>query len=73
MKLPWRIEWTTYGESMGTNSRSRIVDADGKHVVTVGYGSQKQVHEAERIADLICSKVNGPATAGCAVREQVQV
>lgn len=55
---PWKIEWTNFGESMGYNSRSRIVDADGDHVITIGDGSTSQVALAERTAALIVDAVN---------------
>lgn len=56
---PWTIRYTRFGESMGYDSRSVIVDANGHVVTTIGTGSSDQVLLAERTASEIVHAVNG--------------
>lgn len=56
--IPWKVEWSRFGESMSHNSRSRIVDANGRDVVTIGYGDARGVVSAEMTAVQIVSAVN---------------
>lgn len=55
---PWRIESTRFGESMSRDSRSRIVDASGRQIVTLGGALHLRDAEAEALAQLIVSAVN---------------
>lgn len=55
---PWRIESTSFGESMGYDSRSRIVDANGKHVITIGTGVWQDRAREENLAFEIVDAVN---------------
>lgn len=55
---PWTVEWTRFGDSMGYDSRSRIVDAAGLDVVTIGRGDARGVAAAEMTADRIVRAVN---------------
>jgi hypothetical protein len=41
-KKPWKVVYTDFGESMGTDSKSKIVDADGKPIVVIGTGVDGQ-------------------------------
>jgi hypothetical protein len=63
---PWSVKYTNFGESMGYDSRSVIIDANGHVVVTIGNGSGHQVALAERTASQIVQAVNG------AIRETTQ-
>lgn len=51
-KRPWRLEWTNFGESMGYDSRSRIVDADGRLITEIGNGVHelRGLHEATALS-----------------------
>jgi hypothetical protein len=59
LKKPWRIVYTDFGESMGTDSKSKIVDADGKPVATIGNGDARSIADHEAAAAEIVSAVNG--------------
>ena len=56
---PWRLAWTSFGESKGYDSRSRILDANGLHVVTIGDGSSDRRKLHEQIAAAVVSAANG--------------
>lgn len=55
---PWRVEWTNFGESIGYDSRSRIVDAEGNWVAEIGDGVWDRIAQHEALASLIVSAVN---------------
>jgi hypothetical protein len=55
---PWRVEWTQFGESMGYDSRSRIVDARGHIITTIGRGDHGCISSDEETASMIVAAVN---------------
>lgn len=55
---PWRVEWTNFGQSIGYDSRSRIVDAEGNWVAEIGDGVWDRIAQHEALASLIVSAVN---------------
>lgn len=58
---PWRVDWTNFGESMGYDRQSRIVDANGETVLTVRTGGRdvrEMIVTDELIAHRIVSAVN---------------
>lgn len=55
---PWMAISTQFGESMGYDSISRVVDANGRHVVTVGNGAAELRALHERIAKAIVDAAN---------------
>lgn len=56
--LPWRAEYATCGESIGAARRSRIVDANGKHVVTLGTSFSAEAKDNEITIDFIVKAAN---------------
>lgn len=56
--LPWEVVDTNFGESIGANSRSRIIDADGGLVAELGTGAQDDVARAEYTAGFIVAAAN---------------
>ncbi|CAN5259147.1 hypothetical protein BH10PSE15_BH10PSE15_03560 [soil metagenome] len=60
---PWRAEWTRFSESVGYGSRTRILAANGNHVITVGDGTLAGKALQEDMAQAIV------AAANCAVAD----
>ena len=63
---PWRIAYTEFGESMGYDSKTMILDANGLHVITVGSGTNDVIRRSleESIADLIVDAANSGKLIG---------
>jgi hypothetical protein len=63
---PWKVVYTDFGESMGYDSRSRIVDADGKPIAVIGTGEHCLIAEHEAVAAEIVCAVNRVAVLDAA-------
>lgn len=57
-KTPWRVDWTNFGESMGYDSKSRIVDTDGRTITQIGNGVSELRSLHEETANIIVNAVN---------------
>ena len=55
---PWQLELTRFDESLGSNSLTRVVAANGRHVITIGDGNPVDKALHERIAAAIVAAAN---------------
>lgn len=55
---PWRIERTRFRLAGDVDSKSRIVDANGAHVITIGTGVERNIAREENLASEIVDAVN---------------
>ena len=65
---PWRVELTRFDESFGCNSLTRIVAANGRHVITIGDGDHVSKGLHERIAAVIVAAANNAEGQGARER-----
>jgi len=60
---PWSLKYTKFGESMGYDSKTVIVDANGHHVATLGSGAAETRSLEEITALEIVNSVNARVPA----------